>query len=305
MKGDYHALEGDRVGYTMLPSPRRPWRLITVVAWSLLASVGCGLIVYRRAISKMQKSVRGTAVVDLLVHNDPACIENTGGTCSIFGCNADRGPTHCAFWHYRHRCLCQPGYCSGIDGKCTQQQNPLMAKDVVFRNAQWPDYHMAVKSWSRAVWATEDDVDDSGRWTIHALPVYDSEPPNMFIVTNKQYPDYALQLDREDVCDDQDIDCHRTQDASVSWIEKMDMNIVFRLRHARWRQPAVMFEASKYPDRYLSLSSGSWAVSANHGDRGPQAYWIPDRPLGFDLSTVVLDISKIANRTSRFHRHTA
>lgn len=46
------------------------------------------------------------------------CNTDTGGSCNIFGCSAQRGPTVCAkvsFWS--HKCLCQEGYCV-VGGIC-------------------------------------------------------------------------------------------------------------------------------------------------------------------------------------------
>jgi len=41
------------------------------------------------------------------------CNTDTGGTCNIWGCNAERGPAVCTKVNFfRHHCICQEGYCA-------------------------------------------------------------------------------------------------------------------------------------------------------------------------------------------------
>jgi hypothetical protein len=53
------------------------------------------------------------------------CEVDTGGSCRVFSCKADRGPTICQRDSVlgRRRCLCQPGYCAS-DGVCTVPPAP-------------------------------------------------------------------------------------------------------------------------------------------------------------------------------------
>lgn len=44
----------------------------------------------------------------------PGCMIDTGGTCSLFNCDASRGPVECV----NGKCQCQQGYCANPSGTC-------------------------------------------------------------------------------------------------------------------------------------------------------------------------------------------
>mmetsp|Transcript_110234 Transcript_110234/g.310975 ORF Transcript_110234/g.310975 Transcript_110234/m.310975 type:complete len:636 (-) Transcript_110234:39-1946(-) len=44
------------------------------------------------------------------------CMQDTGGTCFFFGCDASRGPAHCL----DNRCICTPGFCASSEGTCSR-----------------------------------------------------------------------------------------------------------------------------------------------------------------------------------------
>eukprot|EP00930_Biecheleria_cincta_P030013 TRINITY_DN20829_c0_g2_i1.p1 TRINITY_DN20829_c0_g2~~TRINITY_DN20829_c0_g2_i1.p1 ORF type:complete len:390 (+),score=29.78 TRINITY_DN20829_c0_g2_i1:42-1172(+) len=46
----------------------------------------------------------------------PKCNRMTGGTCSMLGCDASRGPTVCV---NRTWCMCKPGHCATDEGYCS------------------------------------------------------------------------------------------------------------------------------------------------------------------------------------------
>jgi hypothetical protein len=48
---------------------------------------------------------------------DLTCMRNTGGSCVMFSCNTDRGPTVCE----QGKCLCSQGLCANAEGVCDQQ----------------------------------------------------------------------------------------------------------------------------------------------------------------------------------------
>lgn len=48
---------------------------------------------------------------------DLTCMRNTGGSCAMFSCNTDRGPTVCD----QGKCLCSQGLCANAEGVCDQQ----------------------------------------------------------------------------------------------------------------------------------------------------------------------------------------
>lgn len=65
-------------------------------------------------------------------------MQNTGGTCHIFGCDGNRGATDCV----AGACICQQNYCS-LNGKCGLQVTRLTADIVV---GQLPKSHLGIKN---------------------------------------------------------------------------------------------------------------------------------------------------------------
>eukprot|EP00450_Noctiluca_scintillans_P027091 CAMPEP_0194520508 /NCGR_PEP_ID=MMETSP0253-20130528/54517_1 /TAXON_ID=2966 /ORGANISM="Noctiluca scintillans" /LENGTH=110 /DNA_ID=CAMNT_0039364755 /DNA_START=510 /DNA_END=842 /DNA_ORIENTATION=+ len=43
-----------------------------------------------------------------------ACNMDTGATCFVYDCDASHGHVGCV----DHACLCLPGYCTDVDGRC-------------------------------------------------------------------------------------------------------------------------------------------------------------------------------------------
>lgn len=60
------------------------------------------------------------------------CEHETGGTCTIFGCNAKRGPTNCS----RGMCLCVDGWCSDTHGVC-HHEDSMRLLPVTYLSPAW------------------------------------------------------------------------------------------------------------------------------------------------------------------------
>uniref|UniRef100_A0A7S4VHL8 Uncharacterized protein n=1 Tax=Alexandrium monilatum TaxID=311494 RepID=A0A7S4VHL8_9DINO len=214
------------------------------------------------------------------------CVTDTGGTCNIWRCNAERGPTVCervaAFFHY---CKCQEGYCSDLAGRCIKQENSPVAVSVRFRNAQWPDYFLYVSGDYAMVSDGILESDDSAKFNVYMLPS-NSNRPNRLMMGSVKYPSYVVTTETVQHCyHDTDPDDTRPTQCITRWlvgaerVSRMTMRHVIRMLSVDWEEPAVMIEALAYPGRFWYVPYGSWNVRARFGDPGPQGYWIPDPPL--------------------------
>lgn len=61
------------------------------------------------------------------MNKDLTCFRFSGGTCSVFECHADRGPTQCVNGY----CVCQPGYCASVEGICERGRGSRLGKFAI------------------------------------------------------------------------------------------------------------------------------------------------------------------------------
>lgn len=221
-------------------------------------------------------------------YNDPRCLRNSGGTCAIWGCNADRGPTDCVYWtpgvthmfENGHYCMCQPGYCAAMDGKCyPNNNNTLVASRVAIRNAQWMDYHMYIRGWD--VYLDDDVPSDRGLWNVYSLPDYTGAGATNFLLMNVDYPDFVLTMEHQCTSHShRDDTCHYVP--KVTWLYKMDSSFVTMMHTAPWMTLAYTMVNMDYGNKFFAGTQLGWGVSAisNYGSApGPSAYWVFDPPL--------------------------
>mmetsp|Transcript_19477 Transcript_19477/g.61187 ORF Transcript_19477/g.61187 Transcript_19477/m.61187 type:complete len:323 (-) Transcript_19477:134-1102(-) len=226
-------------------------------------------------------ALNASAAADLAAGYTRECWTYTGGTCNIWRCNAERGPTVCervaAFFHY---CKCQEGYCSDLAGRCIKQENSPVAVSVRFRNAWWPDYFMYVSG--NFAMVDNGILDDTSLFNIYMLPSIHNRP-NRLMMGSVRYPSFVCTTTMDRQCDDHNHGSH----CVTSWpvgserVSEMSLRHVIRMFYVDREEPepAVMIEAVSYPGRFWYVPYGSWNVRARFGDPGPQGYWIPDPPL--------------------------
>lgn len=280
------------------PPPPSKWRRVGI-ATSVLAVTGLfGAGAASRANARqgpVQVPVRVPSlrqtdlpVVSLDEYNDPTCLRNTGGTCAFWGCNADRGPTDCVYWspglthlgEHGHYCMCQPGFCAALDGKCyPNNNNTLVASRVAIRNAQWMDHHIYIRGWD--VYVDNDVPSDRGLWNVYAIPDFTGQPPSNFMIMNVDYPDFALTM--EHVCHThthRPDTCH--YEPKISWMFKMDAEWITMMHTAPWMTQAYTMANMQYANKFFSCQQLTWDVTATTnygGPPGPMSYWIFDPPL--------------------------
>lgn len=293
--GNEPLLAGGDGGTTTTPSSR--W---TRAAAVLLGS-GALVLLARSAVERSGPrglfDQRGAALWgEDLRYNDPRCMMFTGGTCRIFGCNADRGPTSCTWWHWGHKCMCQEGYCATELGKCRRMNTSTQIVDHTFilKNVQWPDYHLNVpNAWSGQVTVSNDEINKWSKFRLFQVPVARDVRPTQFMLGSAEYPDHLIETSRQRVCrctsHDTDSDgdrecvshrCHMEYAASSRWISKPVREQKLKIFQANYEEPALMIEGMTTPNRFWYIPRFSWTLGVSDpGDPGPQGYWIADPPL--------------------------
>jgi len=79
------------------------------------------------------------------------CGPQTAGTCIVFGCRQQRGPTVC---NPEKRCVCKPGYCSPDEHRCVPIKPDLCVPDSYIKNKQ-----CCAKLYSSVCWeGTQADI---------------------------------------------------------------------------------------------------------------------------------------------------
>lgn len=259
------------------------------------------------------------------VYNEPSCIRNTGGTCAVYGCYADRGPVDCTMWNpgglhvssLGKYCMCVPGKCSTINGVCHTTPNRLVGQRVLIRNVQWPEWYLfSYPLTSHVGFGNSSKAFDEDRWNVYEVDGVLGE----CIITNERYPDYALTITKRTTShtvlnlftkrssrDDVDYSFE------TKWIREMDATYITVLKKAPWRTPAFFIENLRYPN--LSIYVGEKVLFANtsHEARfpytfgvdfknsvapGPHKYWFFDPPLQ-SSSTALSSIAEFLNSPAR------
>jgi len=207
------------------------------------------------------------------------CVNHTGGTCNLFGCHNDRGPTKCEGWWGAKQCSCIPGYCSDLAGKCVRERNQLIARRITFRNVQWPDYKLHM-DWSGITVDNKASAHDPAyKWNLYRVGSY-GKNSNSFMLGSVKYPEFIATLKRHENCGtNQTYNCPTTWTAESRRVNKMTMSHVIKLYKVDWREPAVAFAAAEHPDMFWHVAHASWGVTGRRGDPGPQGYWTPHPPL--------------------------
>jgi len=212
------------------------------------------------------------------------CVLDTGGTCSFSGCNAERGPAECRHSAWRYRCMCKPGTCSNIAGRCEEQANEVVAESVRLYNAQWPTYCLYM-TWGTVLAVTEDCHDDSSKWNLLELPASvdggSAFERKHFMLGNVKYPSYVAETETLQECRQRNHgDCWDRYVPTANKVHTMQQAHVLNLRPAEWEETAFMIQSSTNMGRYWDVSKFSWSLSTVPvHDPGPQGYWKFDPPL--------------------------
>jgi len=171
-----------------VPKSARPWPRKLYLAVGLLGACACGLAC---AGARSPKAYPTAALTSLVSGwGDAACYTVTGGTCMIYGCNADRG----AVCGVGHNCVCESG-CTGADGICRPTAGyQVIARNVRLRNAKFSgQYLYAPRSWfMEQLRVTDQKGKYADLWNIYKLPGKDYLwRQDMYFLSPAEFPEYA------------------------------------------------------------------------------------------------------------------
>jgi len=271
---------------------KRRWQVVRIAMGGafcgLLMAAGCTLYHYRQ-----QRSTLGLAPLqfpggkfelysgdlpDTETQGDDRhwlqCILNTGGTCNIFGCDSERGNTNCEWFDLGYKCMCQPGFCSNLAGRCEESPNQVTAASAIFENAQWPGWFLAVGDHSWTMWVQQ-EVNMNSKWNLLQTPQGD------LMLGSVKFPSYVATTVSSQACSQctdndgntYDCNCYDSYDAQVQQVKKQDMSNFIRFEKANWPGAYKIYSASQ-PLMYWYASKFGSTVKANWGEPGPQGWWI-------------------------------
>jgi len=215
------------------------------------------------------------------------CVLNTGGTCNMWRCHEDRGPTECRWFIFGYHCMCQQGYCSGVDGKCSPNPNRLVAQSIRLKNAQWPDFYLYL-SLGNSLGLTADRTDTRTKWNLLELPTAQEPPMQLrrFLLGSVRDPSYVATTRASEQCDtcrvghsDEPCNCRPQWSASGRLVMKMSSDLPIHLTPVPWEEPAFLISSIQWPSLTWMAMTLSYYVATVYGDPGPQGYWIPEPPL--------------------------
>lgn len=229
-------------------------------------------------------------VKDNDVYNAAQCIRNTGGTCNLLDCHADRGAVNCTYWYpgASSYCMCQPGFCTALDGHCHRSRNRLVGERVLIKNHAWPDHHMHMLG--SVINVTDQPPTDAGRWNVYTF----SDIPGEFIITNVKFQDYVLSIKEVDRYEyhnyGQVADGSVLYKPIVKWISALVSSDITLIKSDQSHTSVFTLENLRFPKKFFYLASLLWEVSITEysdGKLAPEAYWFFDPPLKNDFNATV------------------
>lgn len=230
-------------------------------------------------------------IVEANLTSNTTCLRNTGGTCEDHNhrCENWRGDTECDY----ARCVCQPGSCSGADGRCYQEENIQVGTTFRLRNARWPDHYMYVSRLNYKVWVAK-RINGQSYFNLFAFAGHQQDSEE-FLLGSKEYPRKAAVVAERTNCrqTEQGQACvHQYRVEQVDIDNLMENNVDLLAMHIVAAPPypgapnntqSVMFESFWHPNHFMYIGRTSWTVRAWSGDPGTGGYWIPEPALPIDL----------------------
>lgn len=239
----------------------------------------------------------------------PSCLLKTGGKCLHRECPSWRGDVECV----DGECICSRG-CAGADGVCYQQENQLVARDLIFRNVMVPQRIIYLTPESETL--TEDSVsmgEESAYGRPHKFDVYQlpGQTQPKFLLASGEY---AVSISAESVCrlilpGEPNANKHGHSCSPVHFVKARKIGIddargqpsaprlAMRLISAPGHPEAMLIESFLYPRHFVSgdesdifgngaaknSTTKSVTLQTNNGDPGSLGYWKPEPSLPVSL----------------------
>lgn len=249
---------------------------------------------------------------------EASCYKNTGGTCYIQGCNADR-KAECSTGH----CWCKEG-CVGSDGLCRADVSSykLVASNFRLKNFYWKDQYMyAPRTWfMEQLRTTTANSGYADLWNLYELPGPMWVPYGLsgafkdtpgYFLSPVEFPEYAAGIasTKMQAYVPTGGGGKNNKGSSGGIVIPVGSMFVVDLYHLTSRHllantapfnPAVVMNSlcrpAKYPEA-IEINGGfgqaSWYVHTASWEvfgwvwSDPQegGYWVPDPPLNISLPT--------------------
>lgn len=234
----------------------------------------------------------------------------------VQGCWASRGPTKCTDIG---RCVCQPGYCSGAEGRCYPGRYKLLLENFTIRNYRWKDKYMFAShgselGFSYPLRVSSDSTSLPTRFRLYQMP------DGALLLYSMAYPGYAahVEVDKDNMeLDHVNTAKHDMFSSTISGdvptvsgeqsrffkVSLLDIRVsgllssnpqagaptlqVFRPPggDAKLKSTggAVMLGSHKFSHRYMYVPGMSYGVDMYYDDPGDGALWVFDPPLPADV----------------------
>lgn len=216
-----------------------------------------------------------------------SCMPYTGVTCRLAACDSSMGSSECS-WGF---CYCKGGSCAGVDGKCHNEENVLVASGLRLDVQRWANYSLSAQPPLLQV-----AKQGGGRemFNLRKFPGVTSQGAFGFLLTAASNTDYALTMG----CPTQQSFAQARRgksDWACSVEGKMEPVSTMtgdlspqRLAVTLWSVPEnpgtrVMIESNEFRGYFLYSPSGSHSLNGWEGDPGTGGYWMPDPPLPLNL----------------------
>lgn len=126
------------------------------------------------------------------------CWVNTGGTCRILGCDADRGSTQCISKNWLSSwCVCSAGLCATINGSCAAIHYEVVASNFTLTNVKWPNYRLFADSCGDSISShaplsvNDSDSSAKSRWSLTRVADPYGAGTN-YLLTPMEYPNCVV-----------------------------------------------------------------------------------------------------------------
>jgi len=202
------------------------------------------------------------------------CIINTGGTCNLFGCHTERGPTNCEWFNFGYHCMCQPGFCSNLLGRCERTPNQLIEANVVLENVHWPGWFIEMGDNSWNMWVQR-KVNLNSKWNLLQTPHGD------LMLGSFKFPSYVATTISYQSCSEctdtrgnrVSCNCQTNYQPQAHRVKKQGLRNFVRFEKAHWPGAFKMYSV-QHPFRYWYATKLGSYVLADWGEPGPQGWWI-------------------------------
>jgi hypothetical protein len=221
----------------------------------------------------------------------PNCLTSTGGTCTLAQCSSFRGPATCQF---PARCMCQPGFCAGADGVCTEGEYKVLLDNFQIKNFRWNKYLYVSRIFDQV--GISEKITDASNFKL--VETADKR----WILYSKKFPDYAIAVTLgadTSTTDSTTYISHKGETYRVTQkhvLGKVGLApSVDRVALTLSQPPGgyeeesnkerfngaypVMLQSHSYSRRYIYSSPFSFYLDVSHDDPGDGAYWVFEPPL--------------------------